>query len=315
MSGNLSRYAAALIEAMAKPMVDRLPWTVRRSLLEHLVERFGHATVVREQALRLGVSSCRVQGTLGAIEGDIRDAVLLFDYAKRQNWLEGGLAEIIRTFEERGGTYLDIGANVGLTTLPVARNPRVHCECFEAEPGNFKYLLSNISFNGPFPNVCARQVAVFEREAELDLEISHSNMGDHRIHLAKQGGQFGEDTRPVVKVRGARLDDLVSTVTQPLAAKIDVQGAEPYVFAGGHTVLAQAQLIVFEFWPYSIRRMGAAVTPMLAFLADHFSQGTVLASDADHVGRTLPIAEVVDQLHEMYASEAGIRFVDVVVRR
>ena len=51
-------------------------------------------------------------------------------------------------FEERdSGTYLDIGANIGLTTIPIARNHRVRCHSFEPDPGLFVHLLENIHRN------------------------------------------------------------------------------------------------------------------------------------------------------------------------
>lgn len=67
------------------------------------------------------------------------------------------------------GTYLDIGANIGLTTIPVAQNPRVACKAFEPAPHNFRYLSHNVAANCPHGNVDLFNLALFDRRATMTM--------------------------------------------------------------------------------------------------------------------------------------------------
>src|SRR5882762_4083900 len=52
------------------------------------------------------------------------------------------------------------------------------------------------------------------------------------------------------------LDDLHLGIKGPLVIKIDTQGAEPFVFSGGKETLSKADLIVVEWSPYHMARLG-----------------------------------------------------------
>jgi FkbM family methyltransferase len=66
--------------------------------------------------------------------------------------------------------------------------------------------------------------------AQLSLALAEGNIGDHRLTIADVPG------RRTVKVPAVPLDDFIDNATPPLAVKIDTQGAEPYVIAGGFSV-------------------------------------------------------------------------------
>ena len=55
--------------------------------------------------------------------------------------------------------------------------------------------------------------------------------------------------RKIIEVRCVRLDDLSIELDGPVFAKIDTQGAEPFVFAGGTHTLARADAIQVEWSP------------------------------------------------------------------
>ena len=52
------------------------------------------------------------------------------------------------------------------------------------------------------------------------------------------------------------MDDYLPQVEGKLAIKIDTQGAEPFVVAGGQQVLARAGLVAMEFCPFLMRQLG-----------------------------------------------------------
>jgi hypothetical protein len=120
-----------------------------------------------------------------------------------------------------------------------------------------------------------------EREEVLPFEIADGNLGDHRLHIetdlpAKQN----EVGRKIIEVRCARLDDLPIQLSGPVFAKVDTQGAEPYVFAGGSKTLAKADAILVEWSPYHMARLGGDPNVVLQFLEEHFPYGKVEETDA-----------------------------------
>lgn len=65
-----------------------------------------------------------------------------------------------------------------------------------------------------------------------------------------------------------RLDDFCDETVE--AMKVDTQGFEPFVFRGGSSMLERGAIkrIVFEFWPFGMRKRGADPESVLHFLAD-----------------------------------------------
>jgi FkbM family methyltransferase len=185
-------------------------------------------------------------------------------------------------FKTEAGTYLDIGANIGMTVVPVAFNPLVKCHAFEPEPANYQNLERNIAENCPDGNVKTYRVALFEREAVLPFEIATINLGDHRLHVSTDlPAKEGEAERKIINVPCIRLDDLAIALDGPLLIKIDTQGAEPFVFAGGQVTLAKADIILLECSPYLMARLGGDPNIIIDFLRKEFSVGRIgLPDDA-----------------------------------
>ena len=242
--------------------------------------------------------------------------LVLGKYAKDGSWSPNERSLFKNLFAEQGGTYLDIGANIGLTVIAVSQNTNVRCYAFEPEPNNFRYLAENVSVNCCVGNVHLLNVALFDKNAVVPFEIAVRHSGDHRISMSSGRGQLGEHTRRKVAVQARRLDDLVINGTEPLAAKIDVQGAEPFVIAGGRNVLSRASLLSLEFWPYSMHRMGGDINAAIGFLVEHFQEGTVSPGDKDREAIWQPIVTIAALLQSFAKERRGkYDYLDVMVRK
>ena len=106
--------------------VRRLPKGARRALLNSLSDDVFSYRNFQKLAAEYGISGFVARGDYGAIQGAVNDRVIFRYYAERKTWaadLVGPFADFLRD----GGTYLDIGANIGLTTIPIARNRLVSC--------------------------------------------------------------------------------------------------------------------------------------------------------------------------------------------
>src|SRR4029453_9829117 len=206
----------------------------------------------------LNVSKMRVSGQYGEISGLIRDDVIFRVYALDGTW-SGNINHVLTRFfrESESGTFLDVGANIGLTTIPVAKNDRVSCHAFEPEPENFELLLENVKHNVAGHNVTLHNVALFSDAVELPFELAETNSGDHRVRNGqpKEPSQhFHENDRKTIVVPGRRLDQVLSLsdLKKPIAAKIDTHGCEYHVYKGVRSIFREASLLVLEYWPYGI---------------------------------------------------------------
>jgi FkbM family methyltransferase len=248
-------------------------------------------------AARCGITGFSAKGQYGTICSTPSDFIVFGTYARRGTWAERTNATLWDFFQESGGgTYLDVGANIGLTTIPLARNRSVKCVALEPEPTNFENLKNNVAVNCPFGNVEVTQIAVFDRSTTVDFEIEKHNLGDHRIRLTDSPGSYEEQHRRVIRVPTATLDELAKDVQLPLAVKIDTQGAEPFVFGGGGSTLAKADLIICEWWPYGMKRLNG--NPEV--IANFFRQQSVFISIAEReeaeAGPPVSAGEAFDQL-------------------
>jgi len=275
----------------------KMPWGAGRALLDALIQRFGARVAFVELGRKLRVESVCVRGRNGLIAGslldmnDAEDVGLLGRYAIEGGWSESSIDLFCGLFEGRGGAFIDIGANIGLTLAPIAKLPGVQCYGFEPEPRNYSYLTQNVAVNCPGASVELRQMAVFDRKAKLQLALSSSNFGDHRLKVT----DVKDTSRATIEVDGDRLDSVIdaSTLKRPLGVKIDTQGAEPGVFSGGEAVLALADLLTLEFWPFGMRRMGGDAEVVLRHLRAHFREGSIVRGDSSAMSAWRPIEQVV----------------------
>ena len=95
-----------------------------------------------------GTSKIRAKGEYGDISGFIDDMQIFGLYVRDGVWSAHINAIFVDYFSNRTcGTFLDIGANIGLTTIPVARNRHICCHAFEPDPDNFELLQENVRHN------------------------------------------------------------------------------------------------------------------------------------------------------------------------
>lgn len=294
-----------------------VPGKVGRVVAEALFEHRPDWSLFQKAATRYGVLCVEVDGRYGRIQGDIRDTAVLGRYAETKVWAES-TNEKVETFlgDRDGGTYLDIGANIGLTTIPIAQDPRVICHAFEPAPVNLRHFKRNVATNCQHGNVTLHEIALYDRSCTLELELSSDNMGDHRIRVKTESGSFFEQDRTTVAVRAERLDSVLEgdKLRRPLVVKSDTQGAEPAVFAGGGKILATSELLLFEYWPYGMKRLGLNPLTMFPFLLEHFHTGAVTPGDSETRGEFGPISNTIDTLHDLWNTEEPSYF-DVIVSK
>ncbi|HUZ74224.1 MAG TPA: FkbM family methyltransferase [Stellaceae bacterium] len=310
-----------LARSVITEVVHRLPPAAKRVLLHALSADVAADTayeVLQALGRSFGITDIRVLGDYGLVEGALADSSILATYARTRRWA-AGTNRIVDAFFDRHerGTYIDVGANIGLTTIPIARRGAVACKAFEPEPATFRYLTRNVHQNCAAGNVETYNLALYDQRGSVAFELADDNFGDHRIRRVDHDGSFGEARRRVITVPAERLDDVVNAaqLAPPVVVKIDTQGAECHVLCGGRAVLAAAALVAFEFWPYGLRRLGGDPDTLATFIATTFSRGAVLAGDVDATPVWRPISVIAAWLRDFASQrrDAAYAYCDVIV--
>ena len=230
----------------------------------------------------LHVRSVAAVGDYGTFHGSPLDLGVFGLYLMTGTYSSKLINLILECFEERkGGTFIDIGANIGFMTIPVA-GAGIKCISLEPDPDNFCFLKQNVDEAGVMEKVTLHNFAAYDRSTELPFERSDWNHGDHRIRKMDGGsiGLFGEQHRQVISVKAVALDELLSIddLPKPIVIKIDTEGAEVNVFRGGQKIISKSDLIIFEFCPYMIRRLGEDEGALIEFAQMHFNSGCILGN-------------------------------------
>jgi len=182
-----------------------------------------------------------------------------------------------------GDCLWDVGANVGLYSIYAAKFRKCRVHAFEPESQNFALLIENIDLNRVGDNCHPACLAVSEKSGLGTLLVRYVTKGGaYNLFTTPEattgsGEELPESIRAVAQgreeapairqmVAGVSLDDLLfeHKLDPPTHLKIDVDGIEPAIIAGGLKLLESPRLrtILIELNRKSARDM--AVPEILA---------------------------------------------------
>lgn len=151
-------------------------------------------------------------------------------------WVDRTLARLARS----GDTAIDIGANIGTTTLCLAQavGPTGRVISFEPLPSNFVKLLANLDANG-FHHVQAWPLALSNhsgagRMVEVKGQAGQARMEEVAADSVEDRSWLGPGGASRVEVRTSTFDEWVEDQQLHSASvcKIDVEGFEESVLRG-----------------------------------------------------------------------------------
>jgi len=226
------------------------------------------------------IRSVTVDGEYGIFHGSPMDLGVMGQYLLTQKYSTKMVSYILKSFDgKEGGTFIDIGANIGFTTIPMAK-AGITCIAFEPDPLNFDFLQRNVHESGVADKVTLYNTAVYDCSRQLRFELSDWNHGDHRIRTSEDAidGITGEKRRKVITVNAETLDSMVSVddLQRPIGIKIDTEGAEVNIFRGGENVISNADFVIFEYCPYMMRRLDVDEAELGRFAEKYFKSGFAL---------------------------------------
>lgn len=193
-------------------------------------------------------------------------------------------------------TFADIGANIGVFTVPAARKVGTEGRvlAIEASPTIVRYLKENVSLNA-LANVRVKHCAATDRNAEAvcfyEAPVDHFGMG-------ALAAQFASCATPVP---ARRLDRILREegIEQVDVVKVDVEGYEAAVFRGAELLLTSRvpPIILFEFCDWAEARVpGGKAGDSQRVLREY---GYTIERLSDVMGRRAPLKEILVDGYEM----------------
>jgi FkbM family methyltransferase len=150
----------------------------------------------------------------------------------------------------QGGVLYDIGAHMGYYTCAWLALGGERVEAFEPAPFNRRVLEETLARNHLSDRVRVHGIALGDTNGQATLVISEADIGAASAAYLDQTGSTAALTNPAhfplpnskrVSVPVRKLDSLFyeMTLPAPAALKLDVEGAEAHVLAGGEKVTSE----------------------------------------------------------------------------
>lgn len=162
------------------------------------------------------------------------------------------------TGRDRFESMIDVGANIGTSAFAALESGLVDTVvAIEPEEGNVRLLRANALLRGLESRIEVISKAAADRIGMVDLELSPTESGDHRVRLhADAAGPSlrGEQHRLVRTVPTVTLDSIDYRGASVLL-HLDIQGFEGHALRGAQEMLTRLHPpIITEFWPYGMAR-------------------------------------------------------------
>jgi FkbM family methyltransferase len=209
-----------------------------------------------------------------------------------------------RKFLSPGGIALDIGANMGAHTLPMAHAVGPHGKVYAFEPTQYAFskLTRNVSLNPELAkHVHIEQMMLSDQDNSppppalySSWKLATARGSRHPKHL----GQLMDTTGAMIRKLDTYADQ--SKLSRIDFIKIDVDGNECAVLRGAQRVLARHQpKMLMEFMPYGLEESGHSLKELMELLK---SNGYAIFS----VPQLLPLSENPEILHNMIPDGSSV---------
>jgi FkbM family methyltransferase len=246
-----------------------------------LLEQYSYAAA-RRVAINCSDETVLIRTEVGFVLCASADHALLAALIENGD-LEAGTRRLIQKLVKPGDTFIDAGANIGMHTLAAARamNGCGRIIVFEPYAPTMRLLERTLWMNG------------YSSIAELHQIALSNRSGQQRFFLGPVSGhhslfQLEAETNlnvPAVDVRTAILDDLIAPRSKIDLVKIDVEGAEYDLIAGGSRVISENPNIalIVEFGLTHLQRSGHTPTEWI----DSFSRMGLIYKSIDPISGAL----------------------------
>lgn len=243
---------------------NQAPAAGRRFFFKRVLERLARrpSTVIDQiEELRREVSSDRslfIGKTARDIAflGDVHDyPSVVYELDPKANTIL--IDALTKEFVGLSGNFVDVGTNVGIVAVTMARalSGRGSVFAFEPSPSTFNLAAGTVALN-KIDNATLFQVAVTNTDTEVVFHTTPGNsaIASLRKHEFPMLNEWAE-----VRVQGRRLSSFLNTaLTERVALiKVDVEGHELSVLEGALELIERDKpIVVYEYTPVAANSHG-----------------------------------------------------------
>lgn len=208
----------------------------------------------------------------------------VIEHAKYFGFHDEGFERLLREIEPNF-CVVDVGANIGTTTVSFARRCRLVVS-FEPSTRNFEKLVEAVKLNN-LKNVVPVNKGVGSKPGEYKLyKVVDNNPGMNRILSGAAADERFDYEKVVINTLESELTAL--KIGQVDVIKIDVEGFELEVLQSAEKILERDKPALFvELDDNNLREQGASAARLVAFLKSK-NYAVLNAADAE------PLAENFD---------------------
>lgn len=177
------------------------------------------------------------------------------------------------------GAILDIGANIGVMTVALAKSkPHATIYSFEPIPDNLQALKRVIRFH-QLNNVQVFPIALGEENnvVEMVLPMLKKSRMQGLSHVIKKNA--AKEPGEVFSISIQRMDDItaLNALNRITGIKIDVEDFELYVLQGGWKLLKKHRPLIYcELWDNSSRPLCLALIKELGYRVMIYYRGRLV---------------------------------------
>lgn len=138
--------------------------------------------------------------------------------------------------------YIDIGANTGTLSLPIAKTKKTKIISFEPLTYNFNRLVNNYKINNLYNDNIFHKLALSNTRGEKEIYYSESseNIGTSSLIESKE---IKDDQ--IEKINSETLDSLYDFKNKKIIMKIDVEEYENFVIKGSLDILKNNKILIY----------------------------------------------------------------------
>jgi FkbM family methyltransferase len=189
------------------------------------------------QILRLPLRAVPKTATIPILSGPARGIKWSTGAGVADFWVgtyESEKAQLLVRHVKPGGTFYDVGANVGFYTLLASRllGPAGRVLAFEPSPRNLGFLRHHLVLNSA-ANVEVLDVAISDSEGVAQFSVD----GDPKKSQLTAAGD--------ITVRTTTLDRLMGELPPPDLIEMDIEGAEYAALRGAEQLLRRSSPAIF----------------------------------------------------------------------
>lgn len=244
MMGIRGRIKQELIKVLSSALFHK-----RERFMQFIPESVPFITVSTSEGLQFLLNS--------------KDRVLAtYMLREKRVWAYDEMDFVIQHLDKsRKGVFLDIGANIGTTSIFMKKVLGKETVVFAFEPvvENYKMLCANCILNDT-KDIRATNIGLSDNRGSVELQIDYNNMASSRVDknvLEQQKNNYVESTCAQFMTLNDFAEENMIDAGELIGIWIDTEGHEPEVFFGGSNIFSQCSAPVYmEFNPGIYRNKG-----------------------------------------------------------